>query len=210
MLKIKAWAMLALVSCIITPSFCLKAESSDLKEVIVSPPIPDELATQTLRCRGFGGTDNRKKNRSLELSDFKGEWIVSAQSIGGLAGRDKIGNVQAITAQMTIDKDGRGIINQGVITRYQGVPGQTDNTLKAKVYDLEITIVDADKGVVILNFDGPLPDPIVKSNSTYFAVINRSKKTGKVLEITGQRTKREPATETHLLTLKMNRQYGTF
>ena len=210
MLNIKALTLLALVSCFTASPFSIKGESTGFATDLMTTTNTSQIIDTSLRCREVRKFGKRIKNRPLELSDFEGQWVVSAQSVGGLSGPDKIGNALSITGQMTVDRHGKGIINYGVITKYQGTPGETENSIKDKLYDLEIEILDAKKGVAILRFDGPLPDPIVKSISTYFSVVNRSKKTGKVLEVTGQRINREPATETYLLSMKMNRQYGTY
>lgn len=209
MLKVYKSTIFAWASCLIsTPFFLVGALSPLQQEQYASLNHEDVINKKSLGCCSSIKKNIKKSIQPLELKDFKGDWIVSAQSTGGLAGPDKIGSAQSITSQMTIDRDGKGVINYGVITTYRGIAGVTENSIKNKLYDLEIEILDAKKGVVTLFFDGPLPDPVVKSISKYFAVVNRCKKTGKVTEIIGQRIQREPSTETNLLTVKMSRQFG--
>nr|HMN25906.1 hypothetical protein [Ignavibacteriaceae bacterium] len=84
---------------------------------------------------------------------------------------------------------------------------ETINLVKDKLFGFKIKIIDAEKGVISIIFYS-LTDPVdSQTSSTYFAVVNRNKKTREVTSIIGQRTEREPSTATNVLTIEMNRQY---
>lgn len=202
MLKVSSFRILSYLLFAANTCFALPMSNMEGSQLTQDNPIVEQNGQYHQKNQ-----KNRKPIQKLKLSDFQGEWIGSAESVGGLSGNDKIGNVQAIVMQSTIDSKGRGILNYGRITYYQGIQGETINLVKDKLFGFKIKIIDAEKGVISIIFYS-LTDPVdSQTSSTYFAVVNRNKKTREVTSIIGQRIEREPSTATNVLTIEMNRQY---
>lgn len=134
----------------------------------------------------------------LELKDFAGDWILTVESIGGVAGPNATGDSIFVNAQVFIDRKGKGTINFASASMWNG---QTLN------------IIDIPQGTRI---DFSITDPrtgtgtfTVQVNSIhvtieFVAVI--SKKTGNVLSIIGHR-KSTDATVTSVVKVQMFRQF---
>lgn len=133
------------------------------------------------------------KTRNFRLRDFAGEWTLNVQSIGGVAGEEALGYSFTSDGQLSINKQGTGVVNhyEGVI--YAGVPGEIIHfSATPKSATLVLQITDPVIGVGIITITDPEFGGVVQVVD--FVAI-RSIETGQAIRLEGHGTSSSPTTQ---------------
>ncbi|HXW53027.1 MAG TPA: hypothetical protein VEL47_02855 [Myxococcota bacterium] len=137
----------------------------------------------------------------LKLSDFAGNWVLSVDSVGGVAGPSAVGHSLTLDGQVSFNSHGRGTVNFGSAVEYSGVPGEI--FIGSATGDvLVITITDPVHGIGIITETTPSTGAV---NTADFVAIF-SKETGKVIRLNGHRTSSDPTTH-EIVSYNLERQF---
>lgn len=140
--------------------------------------------------------------RPLQLSDFAGNWIFAADSLGGVSGQATLGTSQTVDGQVFFDSNGNGIVNFVSSALYAGNPGHLIVLSGSDDATITLTITDPVHGVGTFFVNVPV---FTLSLTVEFVVV-RSKDTGKAIKFEGHSITELPIT-THVDSFTFERQY---
>lgn len=173
MQNILRFKILFLSSILFTTS-CLASTKSFTDQAKISQLVENIQQNTERRKRNCGKHVEKKK--IFKLSDFAGEWVFSADTVGGVTGG--VGESGTAEAQLTIHRNGTGTFNSGTVVIYRGVPGQID-IVDLVGFTLSIQLNDPKRGtgeILLITPDGTLRDKL-----SFVALRNN----GKVVRIEG-------------------------
>jgi hypothetical protein len=148
---------------------------------------------------------NRASHRVGPLSpkDFAGEWILTANSTGGVSGPTAIGASFTLHGQIHFDKNGNGRFNFASGSVYAGTPGQVfPINIGPGQATVQLQITDPINGIGSI----VIAAPAIGYDETLSFIATRSKKDGLAIRIEGNRTSVD-STTFGVLSYTMRRQY---
>lgn len=125
--------------------------------------------------------DLEKPDHQLQLKDFVGDWVLTAESVGGVAGSNAVGDSVFLNAQVFIDRKGIGTINFGSVTIWNGQSLSIINVPKGTLIEFAITDPHTGTGTFKIEI-ASIP---ISITIEFVAVI--SKKTGLATALIGHR-----------------------
>lgn len=150
-------------------------------------------------CDEERGHSRGRKIKPLKLSDFEGEWILGADSVGGVAGAEARGDSYTFDGQVSIYRDGFGKMNffEGAV--YNGIETRF---IDLSNLDLQLTISDPYLGTGTLEFTDPAAHLSFSAN---FVAVRSPK--GKALRLEGHSTSEAPIINRSVTSYTLERQY---